>query len=149
MRKIQKIYDFQEEDITMKFTDSIIPLLINELRSGKASPAGGIIPDIQKSDIMDAVRQCIENYNTKAAERTGYGNDFPEERSGRPEIMQDSIFYVRNSSVKILTGDILNSKCDVIVSSDDDLITQGGGISEAGKLSIMTPEKIFLPSWGM
>ena len=119
----------------MPFLNSIIPQLIDELHSGK-SQVGGIIPDILKSEVMDAVRQCINNYKMKAAEGTRFDSSFKscgenEDDRDLTEIITSRIFYVRNSSVKIITGNILSSKCDVIVSSDDDLITQGGGVSEA------------------
>lgn len=36
---------------------------------------------------------------------------------------------IGNSEVKVLVGDICKSKCEVIVSSDDSRLTQGGGVS--------------------
>lgn len=48
-----------------------------------------------------------------------------------PPTNSDNVFYVRNSTVIIKSGSIIDSKCDVIVSSDDNLITHGGGVSLA------------------
>ena len=38
---------------------------------------------------------------------------------------------IGNSEVKVISGDICESKCEVIVSSDDSRLTQGGGVSRA------------------
>lgn len=38
---------------------------------------------------------------------------------------------IGNSEVKVISGDICESKCDVIVSSDDSRLSQGGGVSRA------------------
>ena len=38
---------------------------------------------------------------------------------------------IGNSEVKVMSGDICQSKCEVIVSSDDSRLTQGGGVSLA------------------
>ena len=38
---------------------------------------------------------------------------------------------IGNSEVKVISGDICKSKCDVIVSSDDSRLSQGGGVSRA------------------
>lgn len=38
---------------------------------------------------------------------------------------------IGNSEVKVISGDICDSKCEVIVSSDDSRLTQGGGVSLA------------------
>ena len=38
---------------------------------------------------------------------------------------------IGNSEVKVISGDICQSKCEVIVSSDDSRLTQGGGVSRA------------------
>jgi len=40
-------------------------------------------------------------------------------------------YYVNNSTIKIIFGNILDSQADVIVSSDDCNITMGGGVSWA------------------
>ncbi|MBQ7694183.1 MAG: TIR domain-containing protein [Lentisphaeria bacterium] len=42
-----------------------------------------------------------------------------------------NVFRVKNSIVKIMTGNILESKCEVIVSSDDNMLSHGGGVSQA------------------
>ena len=36
---------------------------------------------------------------------------------------------IGNSEVKVISGDICESKCEVIVSSDDSRLSQGGGVS--------------------
>ncbi len=38
---------------------------------------------------------------------------------------------IGNSEVKVISGDICESKCEVIVSSDDSRLSQGGGVSHA------------------
>lgn len=38
---------------------------------------------------------------------------------------------IGNSEVRVISGDICESKCEVIVSSDDSRLTQGGGVSRA------------------
>jgi O-acetyl-ADP-ribose deacetylase (regulator of RNase III) len=38
---------------------------------------------------------------------------------------------IGNSVVKVISGDICESKCEVIVSSDDSRLSQGGGVSRA------------------
>ena len=38
---------------------------------------------------------------------------------------------IGNSEVKVISGDICKSKCEVIVSSDDSRLSQGGGVSRA------------------
>ncbi len=38
---------------------------------------------------------------------------------------------IGNSEVKVISGDICESKCEVIVSSDDSRLSQGGGVSRA------------------
>ncbi len=38
---------------------------------------------------------------------------------------------IGNSEIKVIHGDICNSKCEVIVSSDDSRLSQGGGVSYA------------------
>lgn len=41
------------------------------------------------------------------------------------------IHRIGNSEVKVISGDICESKCEVIVSSDDSRLSQGGGVSRA------------------
>ena len=41
------------------------------------------------------------------------------------------IHRIGNSEVEVISGDICESKCDVIVSSDDSRLSQGGGVSHA------------------
>ena len=41
------------------------------------------------------------------------------------------IHRIGNSEIKVISGDICESKCDVIVSSDDSRLSQGGGVSRA------------------
>ena len=38
---------------------------------------------------------------------------------------------IGNSEVRVISGDIRESKCEVIVSSDDSRLTQGGGVSRS------------------
>lgn len=97
--------------IRLNLADSITPFLSN----------------LPKSEVMDAIQQCILN---RGRNITGYAED-KTDNSKQTAIVPNDIFYVRNSSVKIRTGNILHSQCDVIVSSDDDLITHGGGVSKA------------------
>lgn len=40
-------------------------------------------------------------------------------------------YRIGNSEVKVISGDICESKCEVIVSSDDSRLSQGGGVSRA------------------
>ena len=67
-----------------------------------------------------------------------------------PTTNSDNTFYVRNSMVSIKSGSIIDSKCDVIVSSDDNLITHGGGVSWAifqkGGLALDTDAKKNIPA---
>ena len=43
---------------------------------------------------------------------------------------------IGNSEVKVISGDICESKCEVIVSSDDSRLSQGGDVSRAMVLAI-------------
>jgi O-acetyl-ADP-ribose deacetylase (regulator of RNase III) len=43
------------------------------------------------------------------------------------------IHRIGNSEVKVISGDICESKCEVIVSSDDSRLSQGGGVSRAAR----------------
>ncbi|MBQ9773001.1 MAG: TIR domain-containing protein [Lentisphaeria bacterium] len=67
-----------------------------------------------------------------------------------PQTRSDNIFTIRNSSLRLINGNILDSKCDVIVSSDDNLLTHGGGVSlaifNAGGNMIETDTKKHLPA---
>ena len=61
---------------------------------------------------------------------------------------------INNSTVVVKRGDICSSKCDVIVSSDDSWISQGGGVSMAiaragGILFVPRRENWFLQNWVM
>ena len=48
-------------------------------------------------------------------------------------------YHINNSSISIYFGNILQTKADVIVSSDDTNITMGGGVSgpSAGKKELV------------
>lgn len=81
-------------------------------------------------------------------------SDFMEktQKNGADDLpaMCDNIFPIRNSSLKLKRGDILDSTCDVIVSSDDNLLTHGGGVSlaifEAGGAMLETDARKHLPA---
>ena len=64
--------------------------------------------------------------------------------------ISDNIFTIRNSSLQLMQGNILDSKCEVIVSSDDNLLTHGGGVSEAifeaGGAILETDSKKHIPA---
>ena len=47
------------------------------------------------------------------------------------DMFQDKKYHINNSSINIIFGNILQTKADVIVSSDDTNITMGGGVSGA------------------
>ncbi|MBR5102139.1 MAG: macro domain-containing protein, partial [Muribaculaceae bacterium] len=47
---------------------------------------------------------------------------------------QGKEYFVNNSTIKIIFGNILDSQAEVIVSSDDSNITMGGGVSYAIKM---------------
>jgi len=52
-----------------------------------------------------------------------------EQSDDTPE--SNHTFRIKNSIVKILSGSVLQSKCDIIVSSDDNMLSHGGGVSKA------------------
>lgn len=49
--------------------------------------------------------------------------------------MKSRTYTFNNSTLKIVFGNILDSKADVIVSSDDNCISMGGGVSRAIKIA--------------
>ncbi len=40
-------------------------------------------------------------------------------------------YFVNNSTIRIVFGDIMETKAEVIASSDDSHITMGGGVSRS------------------
>ena len=64
---------------------------------------------------------------------------------------QGKEYHINNSTIKIIFGNILDSKAEVIVSSDDCYITMGGGVSKAirckeGSDAIMNDVKKKVPA---
>ena len=47
----------------------------------------------------------------------------------------ERVYTIKNSTLRVIFGDITTSKTDVIVSSDDAFLTMGGGVSKAIKMS--------------
>lgn len=94
-----------------------------------------------KSDLIDEYGITeLSSYIKKLALQDNLDGDsfcmpYAIENSLLPiEDKQFKEYYINNSTIKVVFGDILDSKGEVIVSSDDCYITMGGGVSMAIRL---------------
>jgi len=56
--------------------------------------------------------------------------------------MEQRVYRVKDSMITVVFGDITRSRADVLVSSDDALLSMGGGVSRAIRLAVGRPLEV-------
>ena len=107
---ISDLVDYQSVTASQEHFDSVLKRICNRLIA-KPQPYDGKI-----RGLVAAIRAWV-------APHKAIGGMTQDE--DRPVVKH----RIGNSEVKVLVGDICKSKCEVIVSSDDSRLSQGGGVS--------------------
>ena len=107
---ISNLVDFQGVTASQEHFDNVLKWICNRLIA-KPQPYYGKI-----RGLVAAIRAWV-------APHKAIGGMTQDE--DRPVVKH----RIGNSEVKVLVGDICKSKCEVIVSSDDSRLSQGGGVS--------------------